>query len=297
MPRQSILSHRVTASLLLPALFVFLWSTGFIGSKIVMQHAPPLTFLAIRMALAAIVLIPVLYLLKSSWPNKLSDYLHSAVVGALVHAVYLGGVFWAISLGTGAGISSVIVGVQPLLTLCLSIVLLNEKAGSLKIAGMLTGLVGFCIVIAERTTIDELSSTGLALCIASLIGISAGTVYQKKITTNIELLPGVFLQYTGAFIALLPFALLLEPFEIDWNVEFILGTAWLVLVLSIGAVMILMLLIQKSDAGNVASLFYLVPPMTAIEAYVLFGEQLTLVAIAGMCLCVIGVALVLQKAK
>ena len=295
MPRQSILSKPLAASILLPGLFVFLWSTGFIGSKIVTQHAPPLTFLAMRMTMAAIALVPILLITKSRWPTRSSDYVHSAVVGALVHAGYLGGVFWAISLGTGAGLSSLIVGLQPLLTLCLSVIFLAEKAGPLKIAGVLTGLVGFIVVIIERTGIDELSTLSLLLCTASLISISAGTVYQKKITTSVDLLPGVFIQYIGAFVVLLPIAVLLEPFEITWNIEFLLATLWLVMVLSIGAVLLLMLLIRNSDAGNVASLFYLVPPLTALEAFVLFGEKLSLIAIVGMFLCVAGVAMVLRR--
>ena len=197
MPRQTILSNPAVTSILLPTLFVFLWSTGFIGSKVVTQHAPPLTFLAMRMTMAAIVLFPILFITKSRWPTRTSDYVHSAVVGALVHAVYLGGVFWAISLGTGAGLSALIVGLQPVLTLCLSVIFLAEKAGPLKIAGVLTGFAGFIIVIAERTGIDELSTTSLLLCTASLIGISAGTVYQKKITASVDCCP-VYLFSTSA---------------------------------------------------------------------------------------------------
>lgn len=295
MLRQSILSNRVATSLLLPGLFVFLWSTGFIGSKIVVQHAPPLTFLAIRMTLAAILLAPLLFIFNSQWPDKVSDYLHSLLVGVLVHAIYLGGVFWAISLGTGAGLSSLIVGLQPLLTVCLAYVFLNERAGVLKSAGVLIGLIGFVVIIAEQTTSHELNTTGLILCTASLFGISAGTVYQKRITNDIQLLPGVFFQYLGAALVLTPLAILLEPYEINWNVELVIATVWLVLVLSIGAVLLLMLLIRKSGAGNVASLFYLVPPLTALEAFLLFGEELSALAISGMILCVAGVAMVLHK--
>ena len=295
MPRQSILSSPLATSILLPGLFVFLWSTGFIGSKVVTQHAPPLTFLAMRMTMAAIVLVPILLIIKSRWPAKTTDYLHCAVVGALVHGVYLGGIFLAISHGTGAGLSALIVGLQPLLTLCLSVMFLAEKAGPLKITGVLTGLVGFFVVIIERTGINELSTSSLLLCTASLIGISAGTVYQKKIDASVDLLPGVFLQYIGAFVALLPFAILLEPFDINWNTEFVLATLWLVLVLSIGAILLLMMLIRRSDAGNVASLFYLVPPLTSLEAFVLFGEKFSLIAIGGMLFCVAGVAMVLHK--
>jgi len=279
----------------IPGLFVFLWSTGFIGSKVVMQFAPPLTFLALRMVLAALVLIPLLIWFKSAWPQNKVNYLHAACVGALVHGVYLGGVFWAISLGTGAGLSALIVGLQPLLTLCLAAVFLREKLYGLKIVGVVTGLIGFLIVISERTSVDELSIATLSLCIASLLGISIGTVYQKKISTEIELLPSVLMQYLGAAALLLPGAILLETPTITWNPEFVLATIWLVLGLSIGAVVLLMLLIRSADAGNVASLFYLVPPLTALEAYLLFGEQLSRLAITGTIICVAGVAMVLHS--
>ncbi len=297
MLRQSILSSRVATTLLLPGLFVFLWSTGFIGSKIVTQHAPPLTFLIIRFTLASIVLAPLIYKLQSKWPDRISDYLHSAIVGVLVHAVYLGGVFCAISLGTGAGISALIVGLQPLLTLCLAVIFLNEKAGLQKIAGLLVGLLGFAIIITERTSSETLDTTGLLLCTVSLLGISAGTIYQKRMITSIQLLPGVLIQYIGAALALLPAAMLLESFEISWNVEFVFATGWLVLVLSIGAILLLMLMIRSSEVSNVASLFYLVPPLTALEAFVLFGEALSPLSIGGMLLCVAGVATVMHESN
>ncbi len=284
-------------SILVPGLFVFMWSTGFIGSKIVMQYAPPLTFLAMRMAMAALVLAPMLLWFKCQWPKDKSLYIHAAIIGVLVHAIYLGGVFWAISLGTGAGLSALIVGLQPLLTLCLSVAFLKENMHPLKIAGVLVGLAGFIIVIVEQTGIDELTVPGLVLCSASLLGISIGTVYQKKISGSIDLLPAVFIQYIGAALFLLPLALWLEPMQIEWNKEFILATVWLVFVLSIGAVLLLMKLIRSADAGNVASLFYLVPPLTAFEAYLLFGEQLSHWAIAGMALCVAGVAMVLHQRR
>jgi len=282
-------------TVLVPALFVFLWSTGFIGSKVVMQYAPPLTFLTMRMVIAAAALAPLLLWFTSTWPRNKMIYLHAAVVGALVHGVYLGGVFWAISLGTGAGLSALIVGLQPLLTLCLAVVFLRERLYGLKIAGVITGLFGFFIVISERISVNELSIASLSLCTASLLGISIGTVYQKKITAEIDLLPSVFLQYLGAALLLLPFAMLLETPAISWNAEFILASFWLVFGLSIGAVVLLMLLIRSAEAGNVASLFYLVPPLTALEAWLLFGEQLSMLAIAGTIICVAGVAMVLKS--
>jgi len=282
-------------TLLIPGLFVVLWSTGFIGSKVVMQYAPPLTFMSLRMVLAAIALAPLLVWFKSTWPNDKSYVMHAAWVGTLVHGVYLGGVFWAISLGTGAGLSALIVGLQPLLTLCLAVVFLREKIYPLKVAGIITGLIGFFIVISERLSVNELSTTGLALCTASLFGISIGTVYQKKISAHIELLPSVLMQYIGAAILLIPLAALFETGEINWTGEFILATLWLVFGLSLGAVFLLMLLIKTADAGNVASLFYLVPPLTALEAYLLFGETLSGLAVAGTFICVAGVAMVLHR--
>ena len=295
MPRQSHTSIRWIITTMIPVLFVFLWSTGFIGSKIVVQHSPPLTFLFIRMLMAALVLAPVLFLVHSSWPGKLSLYLHSLIIGALVHGIYLGGVFWAISIGTEAGISALIVGLQPLLTLFLATAFLNEKLSPGKIAGMVIGFIGLTMVIGDRIELNQLPLAGLLLCIGSLLAISVGTVYQKRISHQIELLPAVFLQYLGAAIVLLPFALLYETMTIEWNTEFILASFWLVFVLSIGAVLLLMHLIRSENAGNVASLFYLVPPLTALEAYLLFSERLTYLSIAGMLISVTGVALVLRQ--
>lgn len=289
-------NNRPSIAFLIPLLFVFLWSTGFVGAKYGLPYAEPFTFLFIRMIIAATLLYAISLYAKSRWPDHFTDYLHVAVVGVLIHGIYLGGVFFAISRGLDAGISALIVSLQPLLTVVLAASFLHEPLTRKKLTGIFLGLAGVTIVIAARGIgADKIIPLGLWFCIFSLCGISAGTVYQKKFCNNIDLLPGVCIQYTANALFLLPVAMQFETMSIDWHWQFLLALVWLVLVLSLGAVLLLMWLIKRGDAGQVASLFYLVPPFTAIEAWLLFNEQLSVAAILGIALCVAGVALVMHK--
>lgn len=283
-------------AVLIPLLFVFLWSTGFISAKFGLPYAEPFTFLFIRMLIASALLFVATFFIKSLWPARLIDYLHVAIVGVLIHGVYLGGVFFAISRGLDAGISALIVSLQPLLTVMLAITYLNETLNRKKTIGIALGLVGVVVVISARGVgTDQIIPTGLLFCTFSLIGISAGTIYQKKFCGNLGLLPAVCIQYVATALFLLPIVLTFETMKIDWDIHFIFALSWLVLVLSLGAVILLMVLIERGDASQVAGLFYLVPPFTAVEAWLLFNEQLSAIAIAGIGLCVWGVALVIRS--
>lgn len=282
-------------NLLIPLLFVALWSTGFIGSKLGLPDAEPFTFLLIRMVAVAVLLGLVFIFLDVRWPNQRTMYLHIAVVGILIHGVYLGGVFSAIYRGVDAGLAAVIVGLQPLVTVMLSAIYLGEPVGRQKIIGMLVGLAGIAIVIGDRGIgITGVDAIGLGFCIASLIAIASGTIYQKRWCTSVDLLPGLFIQYIATCGFFLVLALAFETREVNWSPTFIFALTWLVLVLSIGAVLLLMWLIRHGEAGKVASLFYLVPPFVAVEAWLLFDEQLSLIAMGGIALCVVGVAVVLN---
>lgn len=283
---------------LIPLLFVFLWSTGFIGAKYGLPYAEPFTFLFVRMVIAAALLYMACLVIKAPWPCRLSDYLHISLVGISIHGIYLGGVFFAISRGLDAGISALIVSLQPLITVMLAVAFLNESLDRKKVLGIIIGLAGVVIVIMARGVgTDRIVPIGLLFCCFSLIGISAGTVYQKKFCHNISLLPAVCIQYVATAFFLLPAAMSFETMQIQWDGHFIFALAWLVLVLSLGAVILLMLLIDRGDASQVAGLFYLVPPFTAVEAWFLFNEQLSVSAIVGIALCVLGVALVLKQTK
>ena len=281
----------------IPLLFVALWSTGFIGAKFGLPAAEPFTFLGVRMLAALAILLALVPFFRLDWPSRARDYLHIAVVGILIHGIYLGGVFSAIYRGVDSGLSAVIVGLQPLVTVLLATLWLGERMGLLKILGLLTGFVGITLVIAERGIgIDGIDAVGFSLCLASLLAISVGTVYQKHFCATFDLLPGVLVQYVAAGIFYWILAFLLEQRDIYWTPRFLFALGWLVLVLSLGAVFLLMWLIRNGEAGRVASLFYLVPPFVAVEAWMLFDERLSLLSIGGIALCVLGVALVMRPA-
>ena len=263
-----------------------------------LPYAEPLGFLTIRFAIAAFILVAIIF----SFPRlrrgslTLVEYGHAAVVGILIQAVYLGGVFSAISIGISAGLSALIVGLQPLLTVILATFWLREKITVMKVGGILLGLLGISLVITERGNLDgSVSIEGLLMCVTALLGITIGSLYQKRYCAKIKMLPAVAVQYSASVIVLLPVAFATETLQFDWQPTFILSLAWLVLVLSLGAVFMLMWLIGQGEAGRVATLFYLVPPVVALEAWILFEEELSLILIVGILLCIAGVALVMRS--
>ena len=280
-----------------PIVFVFLWSTGFIFTKMGLPYAEPLGFLSVRFGSAAMILLVVQqFLPKTHTSISLVEIFHAAVAGILLQAVYLGGIFSGVAQGIGAGLSALIVGLQPLITVVLASIWLKEGLSFQKISGITLGLAGVALVISERGQLDgEISVLGLMFCIGSLLGITVGAVYQKRYCTNISLLPSVTVQYTASVAVLLPLAVLTETLQFDWQPCFIFSLGWLILVLSLGAVFILMWLIRRGEAGRVATLFYLVPPVVALEAWVLFDESLSFMLIAGTTLCIVGVAVVMLE--
>lgn len=210
-----------------------------------------------------------------------------------MHGIYLGGVFSAIFRGVDAGLTSLIVGLQPLATVLFAAIWLHESISLRKISGVLLGLLGLCVVIFQRgVALSELDSVGLVFCFIGLLGIVIGTLYQKRFCNTIELLPATCIQFIASCAVAAPMALLFETRQINWTIEFAFILAWLVVGLSLGAVMLLWWLIRHGDAGKVTSYFYLVPPVVAIQALFLFDEKLTRMTILGMALCVAGVWIV-----
>lgn len=282
----------------IPLIFVLLWSTGFTVSKLGLGFAEPLGFLSLRFGIAAAVLVLLMLVFRKLRPRRITliEAGHSAVVGLLLQAVYLGGVFSSISLGIGAGLSALIVGLQPLLTVVLAALWLRESLSGRKLAGILLGLAGVILVIGERGNLDgTLSTPGILLSVAALLGITIGTLYQKRYCTEIPVIAGLTAQFTASSLALLPLAHQFESLRFDWQWTFIGALAWLVFALSLGAVFLLMWLIKRGEAGRVATLFYLVPPVVAIQALYLFDEKLSAWLIAGTVMCIVGVAMVLTK--
>lgn len=283
------------ASRAAPAIFVLLWSTGFIGTKYVLAGAEPLTYLTVRMALVALLMGMIATIWRPKWPDR-AGVIHSAIAGLLVHGFYLGGTAVAIFHSVPAGLSALIPGLQPILTSTLANRWLGERVTPLQWLGLLMGLAGTLIVLHGRSLSGEAGWGWLGTCVA-LVSITLGTLYQKRYCTHIDWRTGNFIQFVAAGLLFALGAWLFETRVIVWNREFVLGLAWLVIALSIGSIGLLYWLIRHSAATRVASLFYLVPGVTAIMAYVLFDERLDVISIAGMMICAAAVLLVNRPMK
>lgn len=282
-----------------PITFVLLWSTGFVGAKFGLPYAEPFTFLWVRMPMVAGLLSALAGVLRSAWPKGWALNLHISVSGLLLHAGYLGGVFYAISRGMPAGMAALIVGLQPILTALLAQPLLRERVSAVQWAGLLLGFGGVGLVVGEKALgarILHIEPSAFVAIVLALLSTTLGTLYQKRFAAQMPLIGGTVVQYVAAGAGLLVLALLFhETMQIQWTPQFILAMAWLVLALSVGAILLLMYLIRHNSASRVASLFYLVPPATALEAYFLFGERLGVLALLGMGLAAVGVALVVRR--
>jgi drug/metabolite transporter (DMT)-like permease len=277
-----------------PAIFVVLWSTGFIGTKYVLNNAEPLTYLAIRMALVVALMAVIVAVARPRWPDR-AGIGHSAVAGILVHGIYLGGTAIAISHSIPAGLSALIPGLQPILTSTLANRWLGERVTALQWSGLLLGLAGVVLILHDRPMTGEAGWGWLASSV-SLVSITLGTLYQKRYCGSIDWRAGNLVQYIAVTILFAAGALLFEGNVVHWTEEFVLALIWLVVVLSIGSIGLLYWLIRHSAATAVASLFYLVPAVTAVMAYMLFAERLDRVAIAGMVACAAAVFLVNRRA-
>jgi drug/metabolite transporter (DMT)-like permease len=279
-----------------PVLFVLLWSTGFVGAKYGLPYAPPFTFLALRLAVAAALLAVLAAALRSERLAARGQYGRASVVGLLLHAGYLGGVFYGISLGVPAGVSAVVVSLQPVLTAVLAARVLGELPTVRQWSGLVLGVAGVALVVGPGIVANgsaELPVVGLVACFVALVSGTLGTVHQKRHGDDIPLVWGTVVQYAAAAAVLVVAALATEDVTaVRWTGEFVAAFAWLVLCLSIGAVLLLLLLLRRGSAAGVSSLYYLVPPATAVEAYFLFGEQVGLLSLIGIGVTAFGVALV-----
>jgi drug/metabolite transporter (DMT)-like permease len=278
-----------------PAVFVVMWATGFTGARLGLPYAPPITLLFIRFAIVMAVMLMASLAMGARWPEGWRMRGHVAVVGLLMHSGYLGGVYCAIAAGVPSGISALIVGLQPLLTAAVVGPFLGEKVSPLQWLGLAVGLGGVALVLADKLHFDHAQSWGVILAFGGLLSVTAATLYQKRFCSHIDLRTGAVIQYSAACLVLLPLALLLGWGPVQWTGELIFAMAWLVLVLSLGAVSIFYLLIRKGSASRVTSLFYLTPPMAALFGWILFGERMGPVALAGMGLTALGVALVMRR--
>lgn len=282
-----------------PAIFVLLWSTGFIGAKYGLPYAEPFTFLALRLLIASALLWLILAATRGERPHGRTQWGRSAVTGVLLHAGYLGGVFWAIDHGLPSGVSAVIVSLQPVVVAALANRLLGERLSRLQWVGLVLGVVGVALVLApgllDAGRSADFPILGIVACLVSLSAGTAGTLHQKRHGDGIPLVSGTAVQYLAAAAVLTVMSLSFESQTVDWTLEFSLAMVWLVIALSLGAILLLLFLLKRGSASGVSSLFYLVPPATAIEAYLFFGEDLAPISIIGVVVTAVGVALALRK--
>ena len=274
-----------------PGLFVILWSTGFIGAKYGLPYAEPLTFLALRFALVFPLVGAFALIMRAEWPRGMS-LLHNAVSGLLLHGLYLSGVFIAIHRGMPAGIAALLVSLQPILTSTLANRLLGEPVRPIQWAGLVLGLIGVYFIVEGRIGNGEASLLAWIAIFVALVGVTLGTLYQKRFGGGGDLRAALPVQYGVVLLFCGAGSLLFESGRIQWAGEFLFALAWLSLVLSWGAILLFYMLIRRTAATRLVSLFYLVPPVTALMSYFLFGERLEMLALVGMGVCVAGVFLV-----
>jgi drug/metabolite transporter (DMT)-like permease len=277
-----------------PALFVLLWSTGFVGAKYGLPYADPFIFLSIRILIAAILLFALARILKMPVGIGRQAVARSGLIGFFLHACYLGGVFYSIAQGLPAGVAAVVTSLQPVLVSVFAVKVLGEQLRRTQIAGLLTGLVGVVLVLGPSIDAQIPTPAMIAILIA-LMGSTTATLLQKKLGADIPLISGTAYQYLFSGCVLGLIALATQETSITWNLRFTLAFVWLIVILSVGAILLLLWLLNTGSAAKVSSLFYLVPPATAIEAFFLFGEKVNTQGFLGIGITALGVWLVMRS--
>lgn len=284
-------------AVLMPVVFVFLWSTGWINARAAAPHADPFTFLALRFGLSLAVMVPLCLAWRVRWPARAADWGHIVVSGLLLHAVYLGGVWWAVKNGLPAGISGLIAALQPLFTALAAGPLAGERLGRRQVGGVLLGLAGVALVLYPKLA-GVVAGAHLfwpiAVNVLGMVGVTAGTFYQKRFVHGGDLRSVVAVQYLGVLPPILLIAWLTEPMRFDITVESVAALVWSVFALSIGAIVLMLEMIRRGEVSRVASLIYLMPPAVAVQAWLLFGETLLAVQVVGMAITAFGVYLTIK---
>lgn len=277
-----------------PLLFVLLWSTGFVGAKYGLPYADPFIFLGIRVLIASVILFAIASIMKSPIAIGSKAISSSVLIGFFLHACYLGGVFFAISKGLPAGVAAVVTSLQPVLVSILAVKVLGERLRTKQLAGLFLGLIGVVLVLGPSFNAD-IPTVGVIAIFVALIGSTSATLLQKKIGSGIPLVAGTAYQYLGSGAVLLAIAVATGGTSIQWSGKFVLAFIWLIAVLSVGAILLLLWLLNTGSAASVSSLFYLVPPATAVEAFFLFGEKVNTQGFLGIGVTALGVWLVISN--
>lgn len=278
----------------IPVAFVLIWASGFVTARFVAPHAEPLGFVAIRVVLTALVLAGIGAALGTAWPRDGRAWRDALVAGVLMQGIYVAGVFWAVHRGLPAGIAALVGSLQPLLTAALAGPLLKESVSPRRWAGIGTGFLGAGLVLAPKLGAVEPSgipAVALGICFCAMLAMTLGTLWQKRQAGGVDLLANATIQFVGAGLLTVPVALLAGDWHLDWGVPLASALSWSVLVNSIAGILLLMALIRRGAVAGVASLFFLVPPVSAAMAYLMFGEALSPLQIAGMAVAAAGVAI------
>ena len=282
-----------------PFVFVVLWSSGFVGSRLSAPYADPLTFLAIRMLLAGVLLVPIVYFIKQSYPSTLKDIAHSSVAGILLNACYLGSVFYIVSHHFPIAMTALVMGLQPILgSIIIVLIFKKEHMTGRQWLGMLLGFAGLVLVLVPDFDLGQtngVSLTNIVICLLGMLGITIGTLYQKYFCAHISIAGGASVQYLASAVVLAVVAFFLEEGNIVWNAQSVFALFWLVVILSMGAVLLFFYLLKNHSSSSVSTLLYSVPALVAVEGYFMFDEVLSFVSVVGMVLTIIGVYMALKK--
>ena len=282
----------------IPFLFVILWSSGFVGARFGLQYAEPATLLSLRMVANVVLFVLLIAFLKRRMPKGAALF-HSCVVGILIHGFYLGGTYLAIDMGMPAGLSALLVGLQPIVTAVVMVSFTVERFSWAQWLGLVLGFSGISLVLMGNIEwqSDAHKTEAVLLCLLALIGITFGTLYQKRFCKGVDMVGSAMVQYFAAALLFLPYAMSFETMQVDWTLELSLTMVWLVVVLSCVAILLLLYMVEHGAASSVASVFYLVPPTTAIQAWLMFGESFDLYGALGFALAAVAVYLVVKKPK
>ena len=284
-----------------PLIFVLLWSTGFIGAKYILPYAEPFVFLTIRYFFATLILVALAKILKESLKISKAAIKQSMIVAVFLHVIYIGGVFYAVFIDIPAGITAVIVSLQPILVSLLAIPLLGERLSYRQVFGLALGFIGVLFLLSPKLFEGDLSTGfstfGIISCVLALLGTTGGYLLQKKGGTDIPFLAGTAVQFATSTIIFAIAAVIFEPLTVDITLEFVLALTWIVVALSIGSIFLLYYLLRRDSASSVSSLYYLVPPLTALQAYFFFDEKIKGIGLIGMVLAALGTLIVTRNSK
>jgi drug/metabolite transporter (DMT)-like permease len=296
MPRKMPRTLEDLAIFVTPGVFVVLWASGFVGAKFGLPYAEPLTFLSLRMIAAVLLLGVIILVTRPKWPSG-SGALHSVATGLMLHGFYLGGVFVAIENGLPAGLAALVVSLQPVLTSTVAHRWLGERVLPRQWLGLVLGLLGVYFILRDKTAAGETTVFAWVSAIVALLGITAGTLYQKRFGGGIDWRPALCIQYAAAGVLFMLGAAMFETRVVHWTPQFVFAFSWLVIVLSLGAIWLFYFLIRRAAATRVVGFFYLTPPVTALMAWALFDERLAPLAMLGMAISVVGVFLVIWRPR